>query len=86
MGKINKVAEDNRFIDNKSWTWPTCSEYLTINHWAEDSDSMYYHDLFNDVFVDELFNGKENGYFVEVGALDGIMNSTTYFFEKHKKL
>jgi FkbM family methyltransferase len=36
------------------------------------------------VFVDELFNGKENGYFVEVGALDGIMNSTTYFFEKHK--
>ena len=94
MGKINKVAEDNRFIDNKSWTWPTCSEYLTINHWAEDSEvmplsasysaSMYYHDLFNDTFVDELFNGKENGYFVELGALDGIMNSTTYFFEKVK--
>ena len=57
---------------------------LFINHWTERVQLPYFHDLFNDVFVDELFNGKQSGYFVEIGGLDGIMNSTSYFFEKFR--
>ena len=60
------------------------TQNLFINHWPERDYLPYFHDLFNDIFVDELFNGKENGYFVEIGALDGIMNSTTFFFEKFR--
>lgn len=45
----------------------------------------YYHDLFNDKFFNEIiFKNKVNGYFVEIGALDGVMHSQSYFFEKHK--
>jgi FkbM family methyltransferase len=32
----------------------------------------------------QIFNGKKNGIFVEVGALDGIGASNTYFFEKER--
>jgi FkbM family methyltransferase len=32
----------------------------------------------------QLFGGKRNGVFVEVGALDGISGSNTYFFEKER--
>jgi len=32
----------------------------------------------------QIFNGKKNGVFVEVGALDGIGASNTYFFEKER--
>lgn len=32
----------------------------------------------------QLFNQKRNGVFVEVGALDGISGSNTYFFEKER--
>lgn len=45
----------------------------------------YYHDLLNDRFFDEvIFSKKRNGYFVEVGALDGIIFSQSYHFEKFK--
>jgi FkbM family methyltransferase len=32
----------------------------------------------------EVFKGKTNGFFVEVGALDGFGASNTYFFEKER--
>jgi FkbM family methyltransferase len=32
----------------------------------------------------QLFGGKRNGVFVEVGALNGISGSNTYFFEKER--
>ncbi len=32
---------------------------------------------------EQVFNGKKNGVFVEVGAHDGISFSNTYFFEKY---
>jgi FkbM family methyltransferase len=43
----------------------------------------FYHDLYNDLFYrDIIFPGKRNGYFVEVGALDGLRMSQSYLFEK----
>lgn len=42
-----------------------------------------YHDLYNDLFYKNvIFPGKKNGYFVEVGALDGLRMSQSYLFEK----
>lgn len=47
--------------------------------------TKYFHDLLNDKFYDEVvFQGKENGYYVEVGALDGWIHSQTIHFEKLK--
>lgn len=43
---------------------------------------VYYHDFKNDQFLNEFFFGNEkDGYFVEIGACDGIQNSCCYFFE-----
>ncbi len=45
---------------------------------------MYYHDFKNDEFADKyIFKGKRNGYFVEVGACEGIECSQCYYFEKN---
>lgn len=42
-----------------------------------------YHDLYNDLFYrDIIFPEKTDGYFVEVGALDGVRMSQSYLFEK----
>ena len=42
----------------------------------------YHHDFKNDEFADKyIFKGKKHGYFVEVGALDGITCSQCYYFE-----
>ena len=35
-----------------------------------------------DFLVDKIFNGKTKGTYVEVGCLDGIEYSNTYYFEK----
>lgn len=34
--------------------------------------------------LDNLFNKKNNGFFIELGAFDGIFQSNTYFFEKNR--
>jgi FkbM family methyltransferase len=50
------------------------------NEWIPEP---FYHDLYNDLFYkDIIFPGKRNGYFVEVGALDGLRMSQSYLFEK----
>ena len=35
--------------------------------------------------LDELFKHKENGFFIELGANDGLTQSNTAFFEKSRK-
>lgn len=52
------------------------------NSYDEPYDN-YYHDLFNDIFYrDIIFKNKENGYYVEVGGLNGVINSQSFIFEK----
>ena len=38
-----------------------------------------------DRFIDEFFDKKENAFFVDIGASDGITCSNTYFLEKYRK-
>jgi len=35
-----------------------------------------------DFLLNKIFGGKKNGYFVEIGCLDGIEFSNTYHFER----
>jgi len=45
----------------------------------------YYHDFRNDQFVDKyITKGKHGGYFIEIGAADGIGYSSCYFFERYR--
>lgn len=44
----------------------------------------YYSQKGQDKYLNEkLFKGKKNGFFVDIGAHDGISFSNTYFFEKN---
>lgn len=45
----------------------------------------YYSQYQQDKYLNEsIFNEKENGVFLDIGAHDGITYSNTYFFEKYK--
>lgn len=43
---------------------------------------IYYSQHGEDFLLNKIFKGKADGYYVEVGCLDGIEFSNTYFFEK----
>lgn len=45
---------------------------------------MYHSQWGQDKIVDEYFHGKRDGFFVDVGAHDGISLSNTYFLEKER--
>lgn len=42
----------------------------------------YYSQHGEDFLIDRIFKGKNDGFYVEIGCLDGIEFSNTYFFEK----
>ena len=44
---------------------------------------MYYSQSNQDKWVVEFFEFKKNGYFIELGAYDGIQTSNTYYMEKN---
>ena len=47
------------------------------------SSQKYFSQYKQDKFLSErIFQNKRNGYYVDVGAHDGISLSNTYFFEK----
>ena len=46
----------------------------------------YYHNFRNDQYVDKyITKGKHGGYFIEIGAGDGEVNSACYFFERYRE-
>ena len=46
---------------------------------------MYYSEFGQDQWLEEhIFKNKRKGVFVEIGALDGIFHSNTFFFEKER--
>ncbi len=44
----------------------------------------YYSQHGQDHYIDDLLRHKQDGFFVDIGALDGIAISNTYFFEKYR--
>ena len=44
--------------------------------------SNYKSQIGQDKYVSEFFNNKRNGYFIELGATNGISLSNTYYLEK----
>ena len=47
---------------------------------------MYYSQHKQDEYLDNyVFNSMESGYFVDIGAYDGVSYSNTYFLEKNRK-
>lgn len=45
----------------------------------------YFSQYQQDKFLDEhIFQGKENGFFKDIGAHDGITMNNTYYFEQHR--
>ena len=44
---------------------------------------MYKSQIRQDEYISKfIFNEKKDGFFIELGAVDGITNSNTYYFEK----
>jgi FkbM family methyltransferase len=55
----------------------------TNNVKSEQNNNLeYYSQLGQDRFIDEYYNQKENGVFLDIGAHDGKTLSNTYFLEK----
>ncbi len=44
---------------------------------------MYSSQIGQDIWVNSVLGNKTNGFFIELGACDGLYNSNTLFFEKH---
>lgn len=47
--------------------------------------AQYFSQCGQDAFIARLFNFKNNGFFVDIGASDGIKHSNSYYFEKNLK-
>lgn len=43
---------------------------------------IYYSQAWQDEFINNILNFKQNGYFLDIGSTDGINQSNSYFFEK----
>ena len=50
---------------------------FNLNYSLQDSNG-----IFLDNKIDELFGRKENGFFIELGANNGLLQSNTAFLEK----
>ena len=46
------------------------------------SNATFYSQHGEDFLLNEIFNRKRDGFFVEIGCIDGIEYSNSYFFEK----
>jgi FkbM family methyltransferase len=48
-----------------------------------DSKEIWYSQAGQDKWVCEFFNYKKNGYFLDIGAYNGTLDSNTYYLEKN---
>ena len=44
---------------------------------------QFYSQIGQDQWVNSILNGKKDGYFIELGACDGLIYSNTLYFEKY---
>jgi FkbM family methyltransferase len=44
----------------------------------------FYSQCGQDKYIDELLKGRETGFFLDIGAHDGVTGSNTFFFEKYR--
>ena len=56
--------------------------YAFIENYNENNNKKTYSQLDQDLEVLKYYNNKTNGYFVDIGANDGITLSNTYLLEK----
>ena len=56
-----------------------------VPYQLRNAEATHYSQSSQDVKADKLLNGKEGGFFIEVGAYDGEIMSNTLFFEKTRK-
>ena len=93
---ICRFQRDSWFLENStniSWTNNSSTEYLTlllsnlIEKFAKDKkmDNTFY-GQFNpptDYLIKEYFADRKTGNCIEIGAVDGVVNSNTYHFERN---
>jgi FkbM family methyltransferase len=59
--------------------------YTLVAFSLRANQEQYYGQFAQDQWLEEnIFQGKRNGVFVDVGAYDGVEGSNTYFFEKNR--
>jgi FkbM family methyltransferase len=86
---LGDVMKRNRFLNKQKQELNIYREVTSLFHLDCITDRLvvsrdYYHDFRNDQFVNEyITKGARNGYFIEIGACDGIESSSCYYFEKN---
>lgn len=57
------------------------AKYIALLEAYISKNKNYHSQYGQDRFVDSYYTGKKNGFFVEIGAFDGITGSNTLYFE-----
>lgn len=82
----SSMSWDNTHMQDLDTTWENCI-YIYSNDLHKisglcDKIFNYKSQFEQDKHVISVYNGKKNGYFVEIGAYNGIDSSNTYILEK----
>lgn len=72
----NKALEDTNVFIN------ILRDLLNLHLQTKPIDLTYFSQLGQDKWVDTVLKHKDDGYFVEVGASDGLYHSNSLFFER----
>ncbi len=86
---LGDVMKRNLFLNKQKLELNIYNDKTELFHLDCVTDRLvisndYYHDFRNDQFVNEyITKGARNGYFIEIGACDGIESSSCYYFEKN---
>jgi FkbM family methyltransferase len=82
---LGDVMRKNAFLQKQKMELDVYRFVNTENTYDDIIYPEYYHDVRIDQFVDKyITTGKSSGYFIEIGAGDGELNSACYFFERYR--